>query len=120
MSQTTYQRIKKMIEMCSGCQSHVVGTCQIRSSVGSTINPSKYVPEGWDCPCSICLVKPICNKGIDCPDLQHFQAVAIFCKSPLKTVTQRIFIQYLDCKFKTVREYPPQVKSVVDYAFGYP
>ena len=109
-----------MLRICNGCQTHVAGACDIRRNAGSTIKPNKYVPEGWDCPCSTCLVKAMCIKALNCPDLQNYYAVAQFCKRPLDQKYQKTFIAYLDRKFKRVDEYPPQVKSAVDYAFGYP
>ena len=109
-----------MLETCNGCQTHVEGTCQVRQIAGSTIRPSQYVPEGWDCPCSTCLVKAMCSKALDCPDLQNYYAVAAFCKNPANDTNERVFLNYLDMKFKRVDEYPPVIKKAVDQAFGYP
>jgi hypothetical protein len=121
MKDKTYRRIVQMLKVCNGCQTHIAGTCDVRRLAGSTIKPSKYVPEGWDCPCSTCLVKCMCTKKVMvCPDLQNYYTVSFFCKNPLNGMNEKVFLNWLDLKFKRVDEYPPQIKSVVDYAFGYP
>jgi len=115
-------------EICKGCptkdekesKSNKLSYCSVRLSAGNRISPNKYVPEGWNCPCSDCLVKVVCTKAMDCPDLQNYYAVAAFCKSPHKNETEVIFLNYLDRKFRRVDEYPPVIKRAVDEAFGYP
>jgi hypothetical protein len=116
-----------MNDICEGCptqgkedKSNKTTYCNIKLTVGNRIRPNKYVPEGWNCPCSDCLVKAICTKTLDCPDVQNYYAVGAFCKSPCKNQAEQIFINYLDRKFQRVDEYPPVIKKAVDEAFGYP
>lgn len=120
MKEDTYERLKKMLETCNGCQTHTEGTCQVRQIAGSTIKPNKYVPDGWDCPCSTCIVKAMCTKMLDCPDLQNYYAVSSFCKNPANNTNEKVFLNYLDMKFKRVDEYPEVIRVAVEQSFGYP
>lgn len=49
---------KDFYKQCKGCRSY----SQMVEKPSCSIRRIPYIPEGLVCPCSICLVKGMCNK----------------------------------------------------------
>ncbi len=95
------------LEICGGCHTNR-SACGVRDIAGTHIKPNKYVPEGMNCPCSICLVKMMCE--VKCDLLLDYYEVHSFCSNPSR---ERVFVKYVVGKFKRSHDYPPLIKQAM-------